>query len=191
MLNCFLIKEKIRSNYHTKNKGVSNLSELIIEILAFYLGAAVITLFIYKATNRLLKNKVPSYSVRTNISLTITVLVLLLITSNTMTLIEGIVFYVPTALLWYVMDRYKNRKQTDNSQKECTKEVTLTNIKETYVMDKKSIIPIIFMCTGFTLAKTFYGDIGILGAAIIGGISGIIGTAINQLIGKIKNKKTN
>lgn len=59
-------------------------------------------------------------------------------------------------------------------------------------MDRKSVIPIIFMCTGFTLAKTFYGDVGMLRAAVIGAISGIIGTAINQLIDKFflnSNKK--
>lgn len=96
------------------------MGELIIEILAFYLGAAVITLFIYSASKKVLKNKVPSFSTRTNISLIITLLILLLITSNTMTMLDGIVFYIPTTLLWYAIDKYKNKKLTHNHQKEDT-----------------------------------------------------------------------
>lgn len=99
-------------------KEVAALGELIIEVLAFYLGASVITLFIYKSSNKLLKNKVPIFSTRINISLLITILILLLITSNTMTLLDGIVFYVPPALLWYGIDLYKNKKSTNNKQKE-------------------------------------------------------------------------
>lgn len=52
-------------------------------------------------------------------------------------------------------------------------------------MNKNSIIPIILMVVGFTLTNYYYGDVGIIRASLIGGISGIVGVAINQLIDKI------
>lgn len=41
------------------------------------------------------------------------------------------------------------------------------------------------MAVGFTVAISLFGDIGIIGAGIVGGISGIVGSLINSLITKI------
>lgn len=45
------------------------------------------------------------------------------------------------------------------------------------------------MIIGFSLAKAFLGNIGILGAALLGGICGVIGALINKLIDKITKEQ--
>jgi len=84
----------------------------VLGFLGGFLGALVITFMISRVIKSIIQKFVPEIKAVSVITFTITGLLVLLISSQTMGVIKGIYTYVPCLVIWLFYDLRNNRAKT-------------------------------------------------------------------------------
>ena len=97
---------------------MNSLANLSADIVGTIIGASIITFPVYYGLRLALKTRIFIESTRIYLTLIISILILLIFSSQTLGLERGIVSYVPLILFWFAVDKWRsNRINCPNCQK--------------------------------------------------------------------------
>jgi|GEM_PF-4178093 len=82
------------------------------DMVGYFIGGSLLTLPIYLGLSLVLKTKVYITSTRIYLTAILTLLIVLLLASQTIGLSRGIAGYLPPVVLWLLIDRYRSGKTT-------------------------------------------------------------------------------